>query len=62
MELDEIVKQVGGVLKSIIDDNDIIPLAAKGISKMHKELIKEGFSRSEALEIICAFSHVSSRK
>jgi len=62
MELDEIIRTLTSMLKLIIEDNDILPLAAKGVGKLHKELCDQGFSREEALEIVCAFSHMTSRK
>ncbi len=62
MELGELIKQVSGMLKLIIHDEEIIPLVAVGIAKMHQELCDRGFSRSEALQIICAVSQTSSRK
>lgn len=50
------IKEINEMLKAAVDDEELIPNIAKAVRKIYTELLKQGFTSSEALQIVTSMS------
>lgn len=52
--------QVKTILNSILEDKDLLQLSAKIHRRMFDDLVKEGFTEEQAMQIVCSHSILNS--